>query len=126
MARDAQERIPCPPTPFFLQCRLGCRQACYRHPEGAATHVRKPDAMTELHAFRVSTVFATDAQLNVRPGFSAQITGHLHQLSNTRLVNRREGIVLDDLQFPRIQAESCPNHHGSSPKWSGSNRSSQS
>src|SRR5271165_6494540 len=86
-------------TTLLFKRRLGCSEACHRHPERTTAHVRKPNAMTELHAFRVSAVFATDTKFDVRPAFLAKFTGHLHQLSNTFLVDRRERIILDDLQL---------------------------
>src|SRR5208282_3537711 len=86
-------------TNLLLERRLGCSEACHGYPERTTAHVRKPYAMTELHAFRISPVLATDTELYIRPAFLAKFTGHLHHLSNTFLVDRRERIILDDLQL---------------------------
>jgi len=50
--------------------------------------------MTELHALRVATVFAADAQLDARAGLVALLGGNLDELADAALVNRGKRIFL--------------------------------
>jgi hypothetical protein len=52
--------------------------------------------MAELHAVRVATVFAADAQLDAGTGLVAPLGGDLDELAHAGLVNRGEWIFLDD------------------------------
>src|SRR5439155_5114751 len=55
--------------------------------------------MTEFDAVRLATVFATNPKLDVRPGFASQIAGDFHQTSDPLLIDRRERICIDDVEF---------------------------
>src|SRR3954469_15875594 len=101
----------------FFDGSLGGGQSRDWHPERRAAHIGEPDAMAELHAARFATVFAADAQLDVRTRLAAQIACQLHELADTGLVDRCKRILLHDFQLlitaqerPRIiaaHAERC-------------------
>src|SRR6516162_5996102 len=50
-------------------------------------------------------MFATDPELDVRPGLAAGIASDLHQLPNARLINGRERVALYDFEFLVVRQE---------------------
>ena len=83
---------------LFLQSGLRGSQTRDRHTEGRAGHVIKTDVMAELHRARITAVLATDAKLDVRTGFAAQLSRQLNQLAHALLIESRKGIRLVDLR----------------------------
>src|SRR4051812_44575402 len=77
---------------LVLQRRLRRGQARHRHAERAARHVVQPDLVAELHAVRVTAVFAAYADLQLRPLRPAFLHTHLHQPADAVLVDRRERV----------------------------------
>src|SRR5262245_26757168 len=71
---------------FFERC-LSRRQTRDWDTERRATDVVQSDAMTEFDAVRITTVFAANAQLDVRAGGLAFFDGDLHELADAGLVN---------------------------------------
>src|SRR5580693_1510312 len=63
--------------------------------------------MTVLHTFRVSTMFTTDSEFDVRSGFAPVVTGHFHQLSDPGVIDRREGVVPDYIQLFVVRQEAA-------------------
>ena len=55
--------------------------------------------MAEFHRVRITTVFAADAELDVRAGLAALGDGDLHELANAGAVERGEGVLLEDFRF---------------------------
>ena len=62
--------------------------------------------MAEEDRFRVSTMFATDADFEIRTCGTAPIDTNLHQLANTVLVNRLERVSRNDVVFEVVANES--------------------
>jgi hypothetical protein len=54
---------------LFLNRSLGGRQARNQHSKRAAADVIEFQAMTEVYALGFATMLATNAELDVRPGF---------------------------------------------------------
>src|SRR5580704_15939489 len=61
--------------------------------------------MTVFYTFRVSTMFTAYSELDVRSGFAPVVTGHFHQLSDPGLIDRRERVVPDVIQFFIVRQE---------------------
>src|SRR5512133_3881744 len=55
--------------------------------------------MAELDTFRVATVFAADAELDVRAGLASELDGHFHELADASLIDGGKRILLHDVQF---------------------------
>src|SRR5215467_699567 len=55
--------------------------------------------MAELHAVRLSAMFAADAELDIGASLLSFSDGHFHKLANTGLVNSGKRVFLDDFQF---------------------------
>src|SRR4051794_35150353 len=63
------------------------------NPEGRTGDVIKADLVTEDDRGRISSMLATDAQFNIRPGCAAFLTGDFDQLANTVLIERDKWII---------------------------------
>src|SRR5215831_7279379 len=55
--------------------------------------------MTELDRIRIATMFATDAQLDLRPRAPSFLHRDLHQFTDAGLIDRGKRIFLYDFQF---------------------------
>ena len=91
--------------PLFLDRRLRRRQSRHRHAERRAAHISQAGAVAELHRVRVAAVFAADAEFDVGASLAAFLDGDLHQLADAGLVDRRERILLHNLQFCVVRQE---------------------
>src|SRR5665647_58292 len=82
---------------LVLQCRTSCREPGDRDAERRAGHVREACAVEEVDRIRIATVLATDTGLQTGLGLAALLDAHGDELADALLVERLEGVLLDDL-----------------------------
>ena len=82
---------------LLLDGSLRSGKAGNRDAEGAAADVAQSHPVAELHAVRITAVFAANAQLDVWTGRAALGNGGGDELAHTRLVERGERVLLEDL-----------------------------
>ena len=78
---------------------MGGGEAGDRNPEWTATDVIQAEPVAEFHAERFATVFAANAELDVRSRFASQIARHFHQTPDAALVDRGERICIDNVEL---------------------------
>src|SRR6202007_859361 len=65
----------------------------------------KAQLVTELDAFRVTTMFTANTELDIRTGLTPLIARDLHQLAHTASVNRGTRSVFHDLELLIVRKE---------------------
>ena len=91
---------------LFDGCLCGCK-ARSEQAEGRAGDVVEPDLVAELDGLRIAAMLAADAHLESGAGVASLGRGHLHQQADARLVERGEGILLEDAVLHDRPAGSC-------------------
>src|SRR5256885_9761218 len=81
----------------FAERGSGCRHACDRHAERRARHVIEPGSVAELHARRLATVLAADADLEAGLGGATTADPELDQCAHAFDVEDRERIGRQDV-----------------------------
>ena len=89
----------------FFNCGLSGSQTSNRNTIRTTAHVVQTELVAELHAVRVTAVFAANSELNVRTCLTTFLDGHLHQLTNANLIQSRERVLLEDLVLGVRQQE---------------------
>jgi len=97
-----QDTTVCFPTLGYdlfhiLNGSLGGSEAGNGHTEGATGHVVQTDLVAEFNGDRIAAVLAADTVVQVLAGGLALGDSHLHQHTNTGLIQLCKGIVLIDL-----------------------------
>ena len=84
---------------FLLERSLGCGQTGNGHAVRRARDIAEAELVAELHGVRITAMFATDAELDVRAGAAALGNCDFHELSNAGCIERGKGILLEDVLF---------------------------
>jgi hypothetical protein len=63
--------------------------------------------VTEFDAGWLATMFTADSELDVRARLASEVASNFHQSPDTLLIDRREGICLNDIQFG-VRREKTP------------------
>src|SRR5450759_2299273 len=82
---------------FHRERRLGRREPRDRHAIRRRADVVEADLVEEVNRRRVAAVLAADPELQVGPAPTAALDAVAHEVADSLYVDRREGILLEDL-----------------------------
>src|ERR1035437_4606915 len=93
----AQQVMQIRPIVLFLERHLRSRQACGEQTERGTGNVAQPDLVAKLDGLWIASVCAADSDLEVGPGLASLGCGHFDEQADAFLVQRGEGVVLEDV-----------------------------
>src|SRR3974390_1791244 len=90
---------------LFRQRRWRGSEPRDRYPVRRTADVVEPDLLEELDRRRIAAVLAADPEFEVLTGTAPPLHRDGDELSDTGRVDRREGVLLDDLQLLVVRQE---------------------
>src|ERR1022692_4268326 len=81
---------------LLFQRSLRSCQPCGQQPEGRAGYVVEANLVAELDGLWIAAVLAADSHFEGGSGVASLGRGHLHQQTDSRLIERGEWVLFED------------------------------